>query len=94
MSEQAVFDALKYRIDVDIYGHRRYYNAAGQPHREHGPAVEHVNGAKFWYRPAATDGPAVVWGIHRMVAQWSTSDRSAIQPRGKPWCLNKKCLKH
>ena len=63
MSEQEVFDALKYRIDVDIYGHRRYYNAEGQPHREHGPAVEHVNGSKFWYQNGKlhrTDGPAII----------------------------------
>ena len=64
MNEKEVFAALKYRIDVDIYGHRRYYNAAGQPHREHGPAVEHTNGSKFWYQNGKlhrTDGAAVEW---------------------------------
>ena len=34
MDEQAVFDALKYRIEDTEYG----------------PAVEHANGPKFWYQ--------------------------------------------
>ena len=62
MSEHAVFEALKYRVVVNEHGTRRYYNAAGQPHREHGPAVEHTNGSKFWYQNGKlhrTDGPAV-----------------------------------
>ena len=40
MSEQAVFEALKYRIEVDMRGTRWYYNRAIQLHRGDGPAVE------------------------------------------------------
>ena len=48
MSEHEVFEALKYRIDVDTRGTRRYYNNLGQLHRLDGPAVEYANGDKFW----------------------------------------------
>ena len=64
MSEQAVFNALKYRIEVDDDGSRRYYNTNGELHRTDGPAVEWSNGVKFWYhndRLHRTDGPAVEW---------------------------------
>lgn len=50
MSEQEVFDALKYRIEVDISGTRRYYNAANQLHRDDGPAIEWRNGTKSWFQ--------------------------------------------
>ena len=50
MSEQAVFDALKYRIEVDACGTRWYYNSAGQLHRIDGPAVEWASGTKSWYQ--------------------------------------------
>ena len=64
MSEQEVFDTLKYRIEVDRNGTRRYYDAAEQLHRENGPAVEYVNGNKEWWQNDQlhrTDGPAVEW---------------------------------
>ena len=50
MSEQAVFDALKYRVVIDSYGNRLYYNSAGKWHRENGPAIEWSNGTKSWYQ--------------------------------------------
>ena len=62
MSEQAVFDALKYRVEVDIYGNRWYYNPANQLNRTDGPAVEWSNGNKSWYQNGLrhrTDGPAI-----------------------------------
>ena len=64
MSEQAVFDALRYRVEVDSYGNRFYYNSAGKWHRENGPAVDYANGSKRWYykgRLHRTNGPAVLW---------------------------------
>ena len=64
MSEQDVFDTLKYRIEVDRAGTRRYYDATEQLHRENGPAVEYVNGNKEWWQNDQlhrTDGPAVEW---------------------------------
>ena len=63
-TEQAVFDALKYRIKVNKSGTRRYYNSAGELHREGGAAVEQANGGKRWYQNGIlhrTDGPAVEW---------------------------------
>ena len=62
LTEQGVFDALRYRVKVDHVGTRRYYNSAGVLHRTNGPAVEQANGDKFWYQngvPHRTDGPAI-----------------------------------
>ena len=61
MSEQAVFESLKYRIETDESGTRRYYNSAGQLHRLDGPAVVYAGGANAWYQNGLrhrTDGPA------------------------------------
>ena len=68
MSEQAVFDALKYRIEVDTRGTRWYYNSANQLHREGGPAIEYADGSKSWYKNDQyhrTDGPAIDWTCGR-----------------------------
>ena len=62
MSEQDVFDALKYRVEVAKDGTRRYYNNAGELHRDEGPAVDWADGTKLWYQNGQlhrTDGPAV-----------------------------------
>ena len=62
MSEQEVFDQLKYRIEVSEYGARMYYNSAGQLHRTDGPAVERADGSRVWYQNGLlhrTDGPAI-----------------------------------
>ena len=64
MSEHEVFEALKYRIDVDTHGTRWYRNVIGQPHRIGGPAVEYNDGHKEWWQNGQrhrTDGPAVEW---------------------------------
>ena len=62
MSEQEVFDTLKYRIEVDKRGTRRYFNNADEMHRTDGPAVVHSNGRKEWYingQRHRIDGPAI-----------------------------------
>ena len=62
MSKQAVFDALKYRVEVDTCGTRCYFNNANQLHRTDGPAIEYADGYKAWYQNGLrhrTDGPAV-----------------------------------
>ena len=62
MSEQEVFDALKYRVEVAKDGTRRYYNNAGELHRDEGPAVDWADGTKLWYQNGQlhrTDCPAV-----------------------------------
>ena len=99
MSEVEVFDALRYRVEVDARGTRWYYNSAGQLHREGGPAIEHTNGSKFWYwyqngLRHRTDGPAVEYAdgtkfwyqngvLHR-------TDGPAIifEDGDKRWCIN------
>ena len=64
MSEVEVFDVLKYRVEVDSYGNRFYYNSVGKWHRENGPAIVWSNGTKIWYqngRRHRTDGAAIEW---------------------------------
>ena len=63
MSEQDVFEALKYRIEVDKSGTRWYRNNAGRLHRTDGPAVEYADGSKSWFQNGLlhrTDGPAII----------------------------------
>ena len=63
VSEQDVFDSLKYRIVADARGTRRYYNSADQLHRTDGPAVIWADGTKLWFQNGQLhriDGPAVV----------------------------------
>ncbi len=53
-----------YKVTVDDYGTRRWYNEHDQHHREDGPAVECVKGTKCWYlnnKYHREDGPAVEW---------------------------------
>ena len=64
MSEQAVFDTLKYRTEVDEIGTRCYRNNAGKLHREDGPAVVFIDGYMEWWQNGQLhriDGPAVEW---------------------------------
>ena len=76
MSEQEVFDALKYRIETNDSGSRFYLNSAGQLHRTDGPAIVHANGTKLWYQNDQchrTDGPAIMWPDGRK--WWYLNDR-------------------
>ena len=47
-TEGTVFATLKYRVEVGLFGTRKYYNSAGQLHCADWLAVEHCNGAGFW----------------------------------------------
>jgi hypothetical protein len=64
-SEAEVYDTLKYRVEVDPQtGARRYYNTAGQLHREDGPAIIFPNSAVVWFQNGlrhCKDGPAIIW---------------------------------
>lgn len=62
MTEDEMFDQLKYRIEVGRDGTRSYYNSAGQLHREEGPAQVYNNGRTAWFRNGELhreDGPAI-----------------------------------
>jgi hypothetical protein len=51
-----------YKVIVDDYGTRRWYNEHDQHHREDGPAIEYANGDKSWFindQFHREDGPAV-----------------------------------
>ena len=48
--------------EIDEFGTIHYCNDKGQLHRENGPAMEHANGDKWWYKNGLRhreDGPAV-----------------------------------
>ena len=36
--------------DVDEHGTRRWFDAAGQLHRDDGPAVVYASGSEYWYQ--------------------------------------------
>ena len=98
MSEQEVFDALKYRIEVDTRGTRWYYNSDNQLHRENGPAIEYANGEKWWFQNGQlhrTDGPAIEWA--NGTGEWWINGKKLTEAefnqRVKK-CLNKKYLMH
>ena len=64
MSEQEVFNALKYRVVVNEHGTREYYNKDDQLHRTDGPAVIWDDGTELWCQHGLlhrTDGPAIIW---------------------------------
>ena len=76
MSEQAVFDSLKYRIETDERGTRCYFNNTNQLHRTDGPAIEYADGSKSWYQNGLlhrTDGPAIEWTCGRK--EWYQNDK-------------------
>ena len=101
MTEQDVFDTLKYRIEVNKFGTRRYYNSAGELHRDNGPAVEYADGDKFWFQNGQrhrTDGPVIERG--NGTKEWFQSgqrhrtDGPAIEysDGDKSWYINDKRL--
>ena len=96
-TEAEVFEELKYRIEVDECGSRRYYNALGQLHRDNGPAIVFSSGSREWYRNGLrhrTDGPAFVspigvkeWYLHGKLHR--TDGPAVIHEDGaKEWWLN------
>ena len=101
MHEQEVFDALKYRIEVDKYGTRRYYNAAKQLHRTDGPAVEYVDGPVEWHQNGQLhriDGPAIEYPNGNK-EWWQNGQRHRVDgpaitraDGSKAWCINGKRL--
>ena len=51
-----------YRVTVDEYGTKCWYNAQDQLHNEDGPAIEWATGNKSWYHNGKRhreDGPAI-----------------------------------
>ena len=62
ITEESLFELLSLELRVDSDGTVYYYNAQGQLHRIHGPAVESADGSKFWYQNGQRHrlgGPAV-----------------------------------
>ena len=62
MTEEELFELLSLECSVDIDGTLLYYNALGQWHRVHGPAVEYSDGEHVWCingKRHRIDGPAV-----------------------------------
>jgi len=48
--------------EIDKYGHKLWHDSDGKYHREDGPAIEEVDGRKYWYKHGKwhrEDGPAI-----------------------------------
>ena len=60
-TEGTVFATLKYRVEVGLFGARKYYNSAGQLHCADWLAVEHCNGAGFGCRMENDPLVCAVW---------------------------------
>ena len=62
-TKEEVFEALKYHVEVDEFGTRKYFNQRGVYHREDGPAIVYADNTKVWYQNGVLhreDGPAIV----------------------------------
>ena len=63
LTELALFELLSLECCIGSNGTLRYYNAQGQLHRVHGPAVEYGDGSREWRFHGLlhrVDGPAVI----------------------------------
>ena len=63
MSEEDIFEKLKYKITVDDLGTKRYLNSNNELHRIDGPAVIFPDGEVLWCvngRLHREDGPAII----------------------------------
>ena len=59
-----VYEALALRIEVDRDGTCKYFNSAGELHRDNGPAVEYKSGSRAWFQNGKLHrlaGPAIIW---------------------------------
>ena len=85
---ESLFNVLKYRIEVDRLGTRRYYNSAGQVHRDEGPAVEHASGINEWCQNGVLhrkDGPAIDFGSGGGL--WFIHGRRCSKKEHSDWVL-------
>jgi hypothetical protein len=63
-TEQETFEALKYRIEIDREGNKRYFDQRGRFHCEEGPAIVYADGSASYYKHGLRhrlDGPACLW---------------------------------
>ena len=61
-SSDVLMELLTLTLTVDQWGNRIYRNSLDELHRQHGPALECTNGAKYWFLDGQrhrTDGPAI-----------------------------------
>ena len=80
--------------EIDDEGNKSWRNAQGQLHRDVGPAVECVNGDKFWFQNGKLhreDGPAekYVYGSHHGM-MLHASNGITIQFISEAWFINGK----
>ena len=93
--------AITYKVKINDYGTKFYYNEQDRLHREDGPAVEFANGSKWWYingKCHREDGPAMEeadgtkeWWIN---GQLHREDGPAVEDTDgtKEWYINGKEL--
>lgn len=70
VSSSAVLEFIQ-APTVTLNKNGTFYKVGGKFHREHGPAIEHANGNKEWYKHGKLhreDGPAIEW--HNGSKEW------------------------
>jgi len=78
----------KYTVDKD--GTVHWYNEKHELHREDGPAIEYVNGDKFWYMNGKlhnSDGPAIIYSNGE--EHWYEHGNFIRSEGSNPWTYKK-----
>ena len=88
---------------IDLIGTKKWFNNAGEWHREDGPAIEWENGDKSWIvngKSHRLDGPAREWGYdnnyYYINGQQLTKDEWESHPLRKDYVIkeNLKSILH
>jgi len=84
------------KIEIDELGTKRYLNDEGQHHRLDGPAVEYLDGSKYWYINRISHrniDPSDKWS-DREKYWWFKGERHRVGGSYgsvyKPWCIHNK----
>ena len=91
-----LFDALKYRVDVDECSTRRYYNSANQLHCDEGPAIVRMDGSLAWHQNGKlhrTDGPAIEYASGKK-EWWQNGKPHRTNGPAVEWDGNKQWFLH
>jgi len=79
-------DTSNSKMYINKYGTKTYTNSKGQYHRIDGPAIEYVDGSKYWYKDGLyhrTDGPA--WEYTNGKKYWNILDKHLKEKDFNSW---------
>jgi len=82
------------KIYINKYGDKIYYNSNWEYHRINGPAVEYLNGTKYWFKEGLfhrVDGPAIDYLNKNK--RWYVLDKKLKEKEFNSWILRiQKCI--